>query len=110
VPLEFTFVGSFFDLSDFFHRMKRFVWVANGGHVAVHGRLLTVDGFDLKAKSFPKLEAQVFATVYLSPKSEGTTGGATPGGPAATPAGTQPAGNAPSTPSTQPPAATVTAR
>jgi hypothetical protein len=110
VPLEFKFVGSFVDLADFFHRMKRFVWVANGGRVAVHGRLLTVDGFDLKASSFPQLEADVFATVYLAPKDEGATGGATSSGPAATPASAKPAGSAPSTPSTQPPAATVTAR
>jgi hypothetical protein len=113
VPLEFTFVGSFFDLADFYHRMKRFVWVANRGRVAVHGRLLAVDGFDLKAsdKGFPQLEAQVFATVYLTPTSEGATGGATPSGPAATPAsGTRPAGSTPPAPSTQPPAATATSR
>jgi Tfp pilus assembly protein PilO len=112
VPLEFTFVGSFYDMADFFHRAKRFVWVANHGGVAVHGRLLTIDGFDLKAsdKGFPQLEAQMFATAYLAPKSEGATGGANPSGPAATPAGTQPAGSAPSPAPAQPPAATVTAR
>ena len=29
VPLELEFTGSFFDLADFFHRIKRFVRVAN---------------------------------------------------------------------------------
>jgi hypothetical protein len=109
VPLEFTFRGSFFDLTNFFHAMKRFVRVANG-RTAVHGRLLTIDGFDLKAATFPRLEAQVFATVYLAPKDEGATAGATPGGPAATPqTGGRPASN-PSPAPSQPPAATVTAR
>ena len=32
VPLNFTFTGSYFDLADFFHRVKRFVRVADGRH------------------------------------------------------------------------------
>ena len=31
---------------------------------------------------FPKLKAEIKATIYLSPKAEGTTAGATPAGPA----------------------------
>jgi Type II secretion system (T2SS), protein M len=89
VPLDFEFQGSFFDLSDFFHSMKRFVKVANE-RVNVGGRLMTVDSFKFTTEedSFPKLKAEVSATVYLSPKKEGATAGASPQGPSATtPAG-----------------------
>jgi hypothetical protein len=84
VPLDFEFKGSFFDLADFFHRLKRFVRVAGGDRVSVKGRLMTVDGFKLTTEDagFQKLKAEVRATVYLSPKGEGATAGATPAGPA----------------------------
>lgn len=99
VPLEFTFNGSFFDLADFFHRMKRFVRVANE-RIDVNGRLMTIDGLTFTSTDFPTIKADVKATVYLSPKSQGTTGGATPQGPATAP-------TAPTTSSstTSPPAA-----
>ena len=45
VPLDFTFTGSYFDLADFFHRMKRFVRVAND-EIKVQGRLMTIDSLD----------------------------------------------------------------
>lgn len=95
VPLEFQFDGSFFDLADFFHKLKRFVHV-NNKQMQVRGRLMTIDGLTFKAaeKGFPHLTAQVKSTVWLAPQSEGTTAGATTDGPAATPAGTQPAGAA----------------
>lgn len=108
VPLDFEFQGSFFDLADFFHRLKRFVSVAND-KVAVGGRLMTVDSFKFSTEedSFPKLKAEVTATVYLSPKKEGSTAGASPKGPSgsspATPAGGGGGGASPS------PAATPTA-
>jgi Tfp pilus assembly protein PilO len=104
VPLDFEFTGSFFDLADFFHDMKRFVRVAND-KVVVNGRLITIDSFSFDAGStFPKLKAAVHATVYLAPKSEGTTAGATPQGPApAAPAEQPQSASVPTTP-----AATVT--
>jgi hypothetical protein len=82
VPLDFTFKGSFFDLADFLHKLKRFVRVANG-RLDVRGRLMTVDGFTLQATDFPAITAHVQGTVYLAPKEEGPTAGATPQGPAA---------------------------
>jgi Tfp pilus assembly protein PilO len=99
VPLELEFVGNFFNLADFFHRVKRFVRVANQD-VLVSGRLLTVEGVRWASDSevFPRLRAEVTATVYLSPKAQGVTAGATPQGPApTTPAGstTTPAESAP---------------
>ncbi len=85
VPLELEFVGDFFNLADFFHSVKRFVRVANN-NVLVGGRLITVEGVQWTSDStlFPKLKASIKATVYLSPKSQGTTAGATPQGPAET--------------------------
>jgi Tfp pilus assembly protein PilO len=103
IPLEFEFDGRFFDLADFFHRLKRFVEVAND-KVLVRGRLLTIDNLKFSSgESFPKLKAEVSATVYLAPKAQGQTAGATPQGPAATPpAGSTPAGGTPGATSPQP--------
>jgi hypothetical protein len=109
VPLEFTFVGNFFHLTDFFHDVKRFVRAANG-RIGVQGRLMTIDGFTLKG--FPEVSAEMRATVYLSPLAQGVTGGAGPQGPAtappggATPSGSSPAPSQP--PAGQPPTAAAT--
>lgn len=84
VPLDFTFTGSFTGLADFLHQMKRFVRVANN-KISVRGRLMTIDSLGFKSTTFPTIEATVSATVYLSPKAEGTTAGATPAGPQAVP-------------------------
>ena len=107
VPLTLSFQGNFFNLADFFHRVKRFVRVANDD-VLVSGRLLTIESVNWTSTAdiFPRLQAEVAATVYLSPLAQGVTAGATPGGPApATPAGT------PTTPAegTSPTAAAPTA-
>lgn len=90
VALTFNFRGGYFDLADFFHRLKRFVYVANN-QVFVRGRLLTIDTLSFAPTASPAggttggaLAATVGATVYLSPKAQGTTGGATPAGPAGT--------------------------
>jgi hypothetical protein len=104
VPLEFEFKGDFFDLAAFFHRLKRFVAMADD-KLVVRGRLMTIDALKFASddNSFPALKAEVKATVYLSPKAEGTTGGATAGGPSKTvPAGTR------GQPSTPTPTATAT--
>jgi hypothetical protein len=112
VPLDFTFQGTFFDLADFFHRMKRFVRVANDD-ILVRGRLMTIDSFNWKAdpQRWPKLTAEVHATVYLAPKAEGVSAGATPAGPGPAPAAPASGGAAPSgpqpSPATTAPAATV---
>jgi Type II secretion system (T2SS), protein M len=107
VPLELAFEGNFFNLTDFFHSIKRFVTLANG-NVLVSGRLLTVEGVRWASDEaiFPHIRAEITATVYLSPKSQGVTAGATPQGPATgTPAsGTTPAENTPAVA----PAATAT--
>jgi len=85
VPLTFTFGGKFDNLAQFFHRLKRFVHLANN-KISVQGRLITIDSlkFTSSAANFPFIEADVTATVYLSPKDGGTTAGATTQGPAPT--------------------------
>ena len=109
VPLEMEFVGNFFNLADFFHDIKRFVRVANK-NVVVSGRLITVEGVKYASdpELFPKITAEIKATVYLSPKAQGTTAGATPQGPATT-AGTQPTPASGTDGSTPSPAPTATA-
>ena len=97
VPLELEFTGNFFNLADFFHDVKRFVDVANTD-VVVSGRLLTIEGvrWTSDPEIFPKIRAEMKATIYLSPKTQGATAGATPAGPSTTtPATTTPAGSAP---------------
>lgn len=94
VALTFNFHGSYFDLADFFHRMKRFVYVANN-QTLVRGRLISIDTLTFtpaaatantgsSSPSGNDVTATIGATVYLSPKGEGLTGGATAAGPAGT--------------------------
>jgi hypothetical protein len=112
IPLDFEFRGSFFHLADFFHRMKRFVRVANN-RIVIRGRLMTIDSFTFDSSSnFPEITAQVSATVYLAPKAQGVDAGASPSGPATTspPGGAAGSPASSSTPSTPTPTATVTPR
>lgn len=94
VPLELEFTGNFFNLADFFHRVKRFVEVAESD-VVVSGRLLTIEGvrWTSDPELFPKIRAEIKATIYLAPQAQGATAGASPTGPG--PATTTPAGTAP---------------
>jgi Tfp pilus assembly protein PilO len=110
VPLDFEFNGSFFDLADFFHRMKRFVKVAND-RIVIRGRLMTIDTFTFDSSAFPEIKAQVSATVYLAPKAQGVDAGASPQGPSpVTPAGEAPRTASAPSPASPTPTATVTTR
>jgi Tfp pilus assembly protein PilO len=80
IPIELTFDGRFFALSDLFRSIQRFVQVADG-RLDVHGRLIQIDEFSFDSASFPNITAQISATIYAAPASEGPTGGATPVGP-----------------------------
>jgi Tfp pilus assembly protein PilO len=84
MPYEVTFDGKFFEIADFIKGLDSLV-KTNAAGVNVDGRLVTVDSFTLEAdpdKGFPDLEASFSLTTYLTPPSEGTTAGATPGAPA----------------------------
>jgi hypothetical protein len=86
VGLEFKLRGEFFDMADFFHRMKRFVRVVND-EIVIRGRLIAIDKWSFKNEG-DRMLADVSATVYLSPKAEGgVSAGASPTGPASTPGG-----------------------
>jgi hypothetical protein len=104
MPFSFTFSGNFFRLSNFFSRLERFVTVQND-NIDVTGRLLllgsiaiTPDGGDLD-----KLQAQVGASTYLVPPTQGVTAGASSTGPAGTAASASADAAA-----TTPPTATIT--
>ena len=109
VPLDLEFTGDFFNLADFFHDVKRFVHVA-GTDVVVGGRLITIEGVNYSSdpELFPKIKAEIRATVYLSPKAEGTSAGATPTGPSDTTPASTPAAVEDSAPATPAPTATAT--
>jgi Tfp pilus assembly protein PilO len=111
VGLDFTFDGTFFNLADFFHRMKRFVKVVNDD-IVVRGRLMTIDNFKWTAEpeKWPLLKAEVHATVYLAPKAEGVSAGATPQGPSSSTPASAPASSGSSGSATTAPAATTTVK
>jgi hypothetical protein len=81
-PFTFTFQGNFFHLANFFHRLQRFV-VATNKRVSISGRLMTLNSFSLQPASqgFPQITAQISATTFLVPASQGLLNGATPAGP-----------------------------
>lgn len=93
MPYSLTFNGSFFNIADFIKGLDALV-ETDEEKVAVDGRLLTLDGFSLsadQAKGFPALQGNFAVTTYITPPTEGITGGATPespGGTEATPAST----------------------
>jgi hypothetical protein len=84
MPYDLTFKGGFFQIADFFGQLDSMVHVRGGGAL-VDGRLLTIDGFNLKGDSgagFPRLDATVNVTSYVTPADQGLVAGATPTGPA----------------------------
>jgi Tfp pilus assembly protein PilO len=92
MPYTLTFDGSFFQIADFIKGLDSLV-KTQAEKVAVDGRLITIDGFSLKAgdDGFPALTASFSVTTYLTPPSQGLAGGATPASPGAavaTPAAT----------------------
>lgn len=85
MPYTLTFKGGFFRLADFIHGLDSLVETKNA-EVDVTGRLITIDGFSLKADKdvgFPYLEAEFTVTTFLVPPDQGVTGGATPVSPEA---------------------------
>jgi hypothetical protein len=96
----FSFSGKFFNLSDFLGRLDRFV-VAIGSTVRVSGRLMTLNALTLGpgSQGFPDMTANVSATTYLLPPSQGQLGGApsaSPGTSPPAPSSGRPAGTPPS--------------
>lgn len=83
MPYEVAFDGDFFKVADFIEGLDKLVKTKED-EVVVDGRLVTIDSFTLEAagdRGFPALQASFSLTTYLTPPSEGVTGGATPGTP-----------------------------
>jgi hypothetical protein len=93
MPFSFTFQGDFFRMSDFIGRLERFLVVRNQ-RLSVSGRFVTLDGISLNAgpDGFPQIQADVTATTYLLPPSQGLTDGATATGPVPASNGSAPSG------------------
>jgi Tfp pilus assembly protein PilO len=85
MPFTFSFSGSYFQLSDFFTRLERFVTVQND-QIDVTGRLLLLGSITVTpdAGDLGKLEAKIGAATYLVPATEGVEGASTPA-PGSTP-------------------------
>jgi hypothetical protein len=83
MPYTLEFEGDFFEIADFIKGLDSLVKTKNE-KVAVTGRLLTINGFNLTPadSGLPALEASFGVTTYLTPPEEGVTGGATPESPA----------------------------
>lgn len=104
MPVQFSFRGNFFNMSQFFSRLEHFVTVRNQ-QIAVTGRLLRVESITLKPDTlgFPSLRADIGASSYLIPASEGLTAGASATGPSAgtnASTGATPGGTSTTTPPT----------
>jgi Tfp pilus assembly protein PilO len=85
MPYKLTFEGDFFQLAGFINGLDSMVKTKTSA-LAVDGRLVTIDGFNLQRSStadFPVLKATVSVTTYLTPPEVGVTAGASPSGPAA---------------------------
>ena len=101
MPYDLSFSGDFFHVADFISGIDAMVHT-KGAHVAVDGRLLTLDGFALNGDAelgFPHLDATFAVTTYVTPAEQGITAGASPSGPIATPSAPVPASTTPTTPS-----------
>jgi hypothetical protein len=93
MPYTLDFQGDFFRMADFMRGLDSLVSLKER-NVRARGRLLTIDGFVLSRdlrKGFPSLLATLAVTTYVTPVTQGLTGGATPGGPAAPPPSPVPA-------------------
>ena len=101
MPFTFSFLGTYGDLSQFFARMERYVTLRNE-KMNVTGRLLRLESIDLEVDQtgFPNIRAQIGASSYLVPETQGLTAGATPQGPAATTPGATPPAGGPAVPTT----------
>lgn len=102
MPYNLSFSGTYFNVADFLKGLDELIQTKGNSSVAADGRLLTIDGFSLASPSVnpadPTLKVSVAVTSFVTPASEGLTGGATPSGPSSV--GTTP---------TQPASATVAA-
>jgi hypothetical protein len=86
-PIELTFEGDFYSLSDFLYRVRSLVGV-NSGRLNAKGRLFTIDklAFTEGDDGFPQVAAALTVSAYLY--GTGQTGGAPAPPPATAPSTT----------------------
>ena len=100
MPFKFAFSGSYFQLSDFFTRLEKFVTVENE-RIDVTGRLLLLGSITVTpdTEQAGKLKAEIGAATYIVPPTVGVDGApaATAAGATPTDPGTAPAGGSAST-------------
>lgn len=110
MPYNLTFSGDFFHVADFIKGIDSLVEIKKGSHVAVDGRLMTLNGFALtpedEESGSSNLQASFSVTTYLVPPTQGITAGASPAGPGATVPAATPE-TSPSTPSSETTASTT---
>lgn len=102
MPYDLTFSGAFFHVADFIKGIDSLV-KAKASHIAVDGRLMTLNGFALSPDpelGFPQLQVTFSVTTYLTPPSQGVTAGASPAGPGSEVPAAAPAPETPSTDTT----------
>ena len=80
VPVQLTFTGEFFGLADLFHRVQRFVTMANHD-LQIRGRLIKIDDLTLASSAFPDITATIGATVYMAAGGDDPAAKATAVGP-----------------------------
>jgi Tfp pilus assembly protein PilO len=99
LPFSMKFNGSYFNLSNLFARLDRYVAVHNQ-RVSARGRLLRIESFSIApgATGWPHMTASVGAASYvITPVAPIASGAAAPG---TTPAGTTPPSGGTSAPAT----------
>lgn len=85
MPFNFSFTGSYFDLTAFFARLEHFVRTKNE-QLDSTGRLLRLESVTIapSAVGFPDMQAQITAATYVVPPVQGV-GEAAPTEPTTTP-------------------------
>jgi Tfp pilus assembly protein PilO len=111
MPFTFVFNGSFADLYHLFRQLDQATAHTSSGELHVSGRLLTLQGVKLQARSEGgghELSGTITASAYVLPASSGLTGGSTSAAPASSGTGSATAASG-SAASTSAPPAVVTA-
>ncbi len=111
MPYNLTFSGDFFHVADFIKGIDSLVETKKGSHVAVDGRLMTLDGFALTPEEpgSSHLQAAFSVTTYLVPPSQGIAAGASPAAPGSTVPAATPAPETPSSTASSETTASTTA-
>jgi Tfp pilus assembly protein PilO len=72
IPISLTFVGNYYDLTDFLFRLRNLVAV-DDGQLAASGRFFTLDSLDMHEAGLPQIEALLVVSAYVyDPNSHST--------------------------------------